>query len=73
VNIQGTSVLAFQRLWNLNRPEDPIDEDGIYGPQTEARLEASPIAGFGISSTCGQSFEARFTLAADDRPETCGL
>ncbi len=40
------TVLVFQRLWNLNHPEDPITPDGVWGPQTQSRLRASPAAGF---------------------------
>lgn len=43
---RGSGVLAFQRLWNINRPDDRIDEDGAYGPMTRARLIASPAGGF---------------------------
>lgn len=39
-------IRAFQKLWNLNNPGDKISEDGSYGPNTEKRLEASPIEGF---------------------------
>lgn len=46
---RGLDVLAFQRLWNMNNPGDVIDEDGLYGPQTGARLAASPAEGFPIS------------------------
>ncbi len=53
VNHLGLDVLAFQMLWNLNHPEDPIDEDGAYGPQTEARILASPAEGFPIPPSCG--------------------
>jgi len=74
VNIQGESVRAFQRLWNLNRPADTIAEDGSYGPQTGSRLAQSPIAGFGIASTCGAfASEIPFRFVLDERPETCGL
>jgi len=45
-DLAGLSVLAFQRLWNRNHPEDLIDEDGLYGPQTEARISRSPADGF---------------------------
>ncbi len=48
-NLAGLSVQAFQRLWNRNKPNDVIVEDGIYGPQTEARILRSPQAGFAIS------------------------
>lgn len=46
VELRGVSVLAFQRLWNRNHPEDPIAEDGVYGPATEARLAKAPVGGF---------------------------
>lgn len=39
-------VRAFQRLWNQYNPRDRITEDGVYGPQTEARLASSPVNGF---------------------------
>jgi len=45
-DIRGMDVHAFQRLWNRNHPEDPIDEDGVYGPQTDARLAVAPAEGF---------------------------
>ena len=34
-------VLAFQRLWNANNPGDKIGADGVYGPQTEARIKVT--------------------------------
>lgn len=52
VKLSGLSVLAFQRLWNRNNPDDLIDEDGSYGPITEARLTRSPIGGFPIGARC---------------------
>ena len=74
VSITGTSVRAFQRLWNVNHPEDPIAEDGDYGPQTRARLRQSPANGFVIGSTCGaEPFAAHAFVFEPDRPETCGL
>jgi hypothetical protein len=53
-DFRGTDVLAFQMLWNDNHPEDLIDEDGIYGPQTEARIQASPAEGFPVPPSCGE-------------------
>ncbi len=47
-DMRPASVLVFQRLWNLAHPEDPIAEDGLYGPMTRARLGRSPAAGFGV-------------------------
>ncbi len=52
-DIRGKDVLAFQRLWNRNRPNDKIAADGVYGPQTEARLRSSPATGFATGPTCG--------------------
>lgn len=52
VSYKGTDVLAFQMLWNLNHPEDIIDEDGAYGPQTENRLLKAPADGFAIPPVC---------------------
>lgn len=43
---RSDSILAFQRLWNVNNPSDRIAEDGSYGPQTAARLGRSPAGGF---------------------------
>jgi D-alanyl-D-alanine carboxypeptidase len=41
------SVKAFQRLWNIHNPNDPIEEDGVYGDiETGPRLLLSPIGGF---------------------------
>jgi len=55
VDLAGTDVLAFQRLWNRNHPEDVIDEDGDYGTQTGTRLAQSPADGFpvGAQACCG--------------------
>ncbi|CAF0823461.1 unnamed protein product [Brachionus calyciflorus] len=50
VALGTTSVLAFQRLWNCNNPTDLLSEDGLYGPQTEARVLRSPANGF--AKTC---------------------
>jgi hypothetical protein len=52
VDLRNESVLAFQRLWNANNPNDKIAEDGAYGATTEAKLVASPATGFATGSTC---------------------
>jgi hypothetical protein len=52
VDMSGLSVQAFQRLWNRNHPEDPIDEDGKYGASTEERLAKSPVGGFARGAEC---------------------
>lgn len=75
-DIRGADVLAFQRLWNRNAPDDQITEDGDYGPATEARVKVAPAEGFGIGAICararlvgGAAASVRAELAAD----TCGL
>lgn len=46
IDIRSKSILAFQQLWNKNNPNDPIGEDGSFGPQTESALNRSPAQGF---------------------------
>lgn len=53
VDLKGQGVRAFQMLWNLNNPGDTIAVDGVYGPQTEARLRQSPAEGFPQGASCG--------------------
>jgi hypothetical protein len=54
VSHKGLDVMAFQRLWNRNNPQDKISEDGGWGPQTEARMKLTPAAGFPVGAQCGQ-------------------
>jgi hypothetical protein len=58
-DIRGADVLAFQRLWNKNAPDDVIAEDGDYGPATEARVQRAPAEGFGIGASCGSTMRTR--------------
>lgn len=70
---KGVDVLAFQMLWNENHPEDPITEDGSYGPQTKARILAAPADGFPGEVMCDMptpsapalTLAASFSDAAD--------
>lgn len=39
-------IKAFQQLWNRHNPDDRIEVDGQFGPQTQRRLEKSPAEGF---------------------------
>jgi hypothetical protein len=50
----GLDVLAFQRLWNRNHPDDTIPESRRYDAQTEIRLKKAPAAGFPIGARCGR-------------------
>ena len=52
IDLRSESVLAFQKLWNLNNPNAKIAEDGDYGPMTASKIAASPATGFAKGSTC---------------------
>jgi len=67
-DIRGQDTHAFQTLWNANNPSDQIAVDGVYGPQTEARLKKSPATGFAIGASCVQQQHAE--LSAVDGPDT---
>ncbi len=58
VSYKGLDVKAFQRLWNRNNAGDKISADGVWGPQTEARMKKSPAGGFAIGATCGTAIMA---------------
>lgn len=45
-DLRSTTILAFQKLWNKNYPNEKIAEDGKFGPQTEKALNRSPAKGF---------------------------
>ena len=63
-DIRGADVLAFQRLWNRNAPDDPIAEDGDFGPMTADRVQRAPAEGFGIGAVCAT--RRRFEVATPD-------
>ena len=54
-DIRGADILAFQRLWNRNAPDDQITEDGDFGPATAERVKKAPAEGFGIGAVCGST------------------
>lgn len=47
-------VLAFQRLWNRNHPDDRVAESGHYDAATEERLKQAPPAGFASGPVCAK-------------------
>lgn len=51
-DLRPLAVLAFQKLWNRNNPNDRIAEDGSWGPNTAARVARSPLEGFGQAANC---------------------
>lgn len=48
-DLRQTTILAFQQLWNQNHPDRKLDEDGVFGDNTEAALNKSPSVGFDIA------------------------
>lgn len=70
-DIRGADVLAFQRLWNKNAPDDPIAEDGAYGPATEERVKRAPAEGFGIGASCDSSMRAIDVELGQHASEVC--
>ncbi len=50
-----TAIRAFQVLWNYHAsPAERIDDDGVFGPRTEAAMRATPIHGFSYMPSCDQ-------------------
>jgi len=69
-DLRSLSVRAFQRLWNLNHPEDRISEDGDFGWATESRLARAPSRGFARGATCDEP--ARMSAPEGAPPESTG-
>jgi hypothetical protein len=65
-DLRTQSVLAFQRIWNDNRPGDRIDEDGVAGPMTLSRLAQSPTEGFAVAGRCVRARAGGDAGAASD-------
>jgi len=65
IDHRSLGVLAFQRLWNRNHANDPIGEDGDWGPNTEDRMEISPTHGFQYGPTCDVGCDAAFQDLCD--------
>ncbi len=54
----GLDVLAFQRLWNRNHPDDKIAENSRYDAPTEAHLKKAPAQGFAVGPQCARARQA---------------
>ena len=81
IDLRSESVLAFQKLWNLNNPGAKIAEDGAYGPITASKIAASPATGFAKGTTCAPKStpppapnDPQFaaTLTAQSMPQALG-
>ena len=55
----ATDVLAFQKLWNRNHPNDKLNEDGRYSPAVEQRLRQAPPDGFELGPSCAKGSAKR--------------
>jgi hypothetical protein len=51
---KATDVLAFQKLWNKNKPQEKIPETGRFDAKTEDALKRAPPKGFPIAPSCGK-------------------
>jgi hypothetical protein len=71
-DLTGLSVTAFQRLWNRNHPDDPVEVTGSYDATMKAKLELAPAAGFPIGPACGGGAGGAGATgaAAADQPPT---
>jgi hypothetical protein len=67
-DLRSRGVRAFQQLWNDANPDDPIAEDGDFGPQTEARILQSPTSGFDLEQDCGSLGEDSCAPVFSDVP-----
>ena len=45
-DLAATNLIAYQKLWNLNYPDQKIAEDGVYGPATEKAFYNTRCDGF---------------------------
>ena len=45
-NLKTLSIVSFQSLHNYNHPENRLQEDGVWGKQTEKALLLAPQQGF---------------------------
>jgi hypothetical protein len=52
-DFKGLDIMAFQRLWNRNNPDDTIEETGTWNAATRDRMKKSPADGFAVGPSCG--------------------
>lgn len=69
VDLRGLSVLAFQRLWNRNYPNDRISEDGGYGAQTASRIARAPGDGFPVGAVCNNPQPPKPPVTSPNPPD----
>ena len=49
--------MAFQKLHNINNPENKISEDGIYSLETAKALYNAPCDGYSKTTFPGEKFD----------------
>ena len=59
------NLMAFQKLYNINNPNNKISEDGIYGPATATALYNAPCNGYALTTFLGETFDPIPEEAAD--------
>jgi hypothetical protein len=55
--------MAFQKLHNINNPENKISEDGIVTSDTEKALYNAPCDGYSKTTFPGEKFETGITTS----------
>jgi hypothetical protein len=51
------NLMAFQKLHNINNPENKISEDGIYSLETAKALYNAPCDGYSKTTFPGEKFD----------------
>lgn len=68
-DLRGVGVIAFQRLWNRNHPEDPIAISGTYDDATRDRIDDAPADGFQRGAQCAAGGLRDPQLEVDKEPK----
>ncbi len=68
-DLRDVSILAFQKLWNRNHPNERLEEDGMWGPTTASRMNRSPISGFAKIATCESTINHESDVGATNQCE----
>jgi len=55
------NIMAFQKLHNINNPENKISENGIFDSATEKALYKAPCDGYSKTTFPGEKFETVIT------------
>ena len=56
-DLAQVNLIAFQKLYNINNPNNKIAEDGIYGPATDTALYNAPCNGYALTTYPGETYD----------------